>query len=359
MNPKARHPEAYGPELLRCLAGTLVLDEKTKAIYLSWWRADFPFSLDRLANPKLPSWNWDFILAAIWFHTAPLAAWDGFWYPLLRYQLGRESPPAGREMLGLWDGSELKSSTYGSFRYGSVALIERLTARKYAANPLAPQVIELCRAYRATACAIEALGATPWPDPVGHRGSARQWYDGPMVSPVGERSTPAHFFQNDMGPILGWGAGIPPHVSLREDWGAAESHVSLPLPARAACSRAIPGDFDWGWYSDAMKGIRVRGALLWKWWGSGDELVKLTAAPGPRGNGNTPKVFWSLQSKGSNLFGFPWVGGRADQTRGDCVVTDSMVSAEGNAGRASFASLPERKADLTLSLTGEGFRVVA
>ena len=361
IDPERRqHAEVYAPELLLHYLGAAALAPAAVAERLAWWERDFGRNFDRLARGS-GSWNWDWMLAAVWLWRGADDAVE-WWRDLLRYQLGEVQPAAGRELLGRLMGSETCSSTYEPWRWGSVLAV-RLLALRAPGHPAAPEMLRLTGRYSEALSAIYALGAAPWPDAEAHVGSAGFWYTGVTVAPVGERSTLAHAYQNDLGPLWCMAAGWPLTVSKREEW-----------PGRVA--RLLRGDLGVGEGTAAylrhfvispsaqgsrfptlLRGLRVYSALHWRIWRG----TRLTWS-GPRRNFNSPKIYYSLAREETATMdcGFPWGGAGARRGKGASRSPGSVrlergsIRVETDEGAAELA-LPARPPIFEASLSEQGY----
>jgi len=171
------------------------------------------------------SWNWQHMIGAslLWLDPGTEVSFLGqkltildWWSELLAAQVGRQ--PLADSIFSRFGGTETLSSTYEEFRAGSVASL-RLLALRFPQNPQSKEVLAQTGRVQRDSSAV----CWPWARPlVGSRQPYRcqkqPYYTGPTVSPVGERSTPAHAYQSDLGPFLALAVGLPLDVSKREDW---------------------------------------------------------------------------------------------------------------------------------------------
>jgi len=363
---RRQHAEVYVPELLEHHMGVAALAPAALAERVGWWERDFGRGSDARAFDRLArgtsSWNWDWMLGAVWLWRGAPEAID-WWRDLLRWQLGETPPPAGRELLGRLMGSETCSSTYEPWRWGSVLAV-RLLAVRFPTHPAAPELLRLTSRYSEALAAIYALGAAPWPDAEEHVGRAGFWYTGVTVSPVGERSTMAHAYQNDLGPLWCLATGWPLSVSKREEW-----------PGRIA--RLLRGDLGVGEESAAwlrrfvispspqgsrfpalLRGVSVFSELHWRSWRG----TRLTWS-GPRRNFNSPKIYCSLAREATATMecAFPWSGppgaqrGKgASRSAGTIHLAPRSIRVETDVGAAELP-LPAEPPVFTASLSAAGY----
>ncbi|HTQ80371.1 MAG TPA: hypothetical protein VMM92_10265, partial [Thermoanaerobaculia bacterium] len=222
----------------------------------------------------------------------------------------------GVPIFSYFGGTETMSSTYEEFRAGSVAAL-RLLALRFPQNPAAPAMLTATGRYNEILTALLALGAEPWWDRQGHANArGAPYYDGPTVSPVSERSTPAHAYQNDLGPFLALAAGLPLNVSKREDWpmgvvrqvAALDPTLGIDPSLAASCRALVQGDASaLSAVVGSLAGVKLFSQLEWTRFAEG-----LLVTGGPRLNFNTPKIFWSFADNASQTMqiGFPWQGGQ-------------------------------------------------
>jgi hypothetical protein len=314
------HPEAWAPALLRELIdfGAAGLSRQG-GIWAEWARERFRPESYLGAG----SWNWQHMICAclLWLdpqtevdflgRTIPILDW---WNELLAAQLGRQ--PLADAILDRFGGTETLSSTYEELRAGSVASL-RLLALRFPDNPRSPEVLTLTGAYAQILSCLLALGAAPWWDRQGHVGAGNKpYYTGPTVSPVGERSTPAHAYQSDLGPFLALATGLPLETSKREDWpvevcrqvAALDPTLGVDPGIAAACRALVAGDGSAaGTVVAALARVTLASRIEWLRWPEG-----VLALSGPRINLNTPKIFWSFADRATQTMqiGFPWQGGQ-------------------------------------------------
>jgi len=330
---EANHPEAWAPALLLELIefGPGGISNQGK-IWAQWARDQFRPDSYQGAG----SWNWQHMIGAslLWLDPGTEVSFLGqkltildWWSELLAAQVGRQ--PLADSIFSRFGGTETLSSTYEEFRAGSVASL-RLLALRFPQNPQSKEVLAQTAEYNEILCCLLALGAAPWWDRDNHTGAKKQpYYTGPTVSPVGERSTPAHAYQSDLGPFLALAVGLPLDVSKREDWpmevcrkvAALDPTLGVDPALAAACRNVVAGD---GSAVATVVGRLQKVTLLspveWTRWPEG---VLVTS--GPRLNGNTPKIFWSFADRASQTMqiGFPWQGGRgkgASKAAGSCEI---------------------------------------
>jgi hypothetical protein len=341
------HPEAWAPPLLLALIAGRALSDQEKT-WVDW--SSKSFNTGALLGAG--SWNHMQMIAAArcWLGDQVAVQWM---LKLLALQVDNAPVSEDSTILTQFGGTETLSSTYEMFRAGSYNAL-RLLAQRFPQNPAAAEALRLTARYNEVLMALLALGAVPWWDRVGHWGSGRPYYDGPTVSPVGERSTPAHGWQSDLGPFLALAAALPLTTSRREDWSMAvcrnvnseASGFGIPPASAAMCHALVAAGGPVDGVLTILTGIKLFSKMEWIRWPEG-----MLVFSGPRLNGNTPKVFWSFADNATQKMdiGFPWQAGfhrgkGASTAAGDSKVetTDGglTVTATAEAGRDASRKLP-------------------
>ena len=355
------HPEAWGPALLQELIakGKDGLSDQGKT-WAGWAREKF--------NPGAylgaGSWNWQHMIGACLLWLDPglaVGAWGGepttvggWWLKLLQAQ-GGELPLTGdQDILCRFGGTETLSSTYEPFRAGSINAVRLLALRFPEAQGSAALLTATAR-YNNLLAALLALGGVPWWDREGHANARGvPYYDGPTISPVGERSTPAHAYQSDLGPFLALAAGFTVTISKREEWPMdvcrqvkRAGGLGVKPEVASACFALGVGAGSLAVLLKTLAGVTLDSRMEWLRHPEGVLVMS-----GPRLNNNTPKIFWSWADNASQkmAIGFPWQEGKhrgkgASTAAGSCeLTTDSegrpCVIAKAEEGHDAMCPLP-------------------
>src|SRR6185369_4637829 len=309
---KEGHVEAWAPLLLQRLVAQ---GKDGLSGWESRWAAWAPRHWSTGALLGSGSWNHSVMAAAcqVWLDGGgPALDWL---LDLLRFQVGEKKPAADEAILGRLMGTETGSTTYWPFLIGSFAGV-RILAQKLPGHPLAAEVMRLTGRYFETSAAVLALGAVPWWDQEGHRGSHGPYYDGPTVAAVGERSTPAHAYQSDLGPALALLTGWRLNRSKHEDWpGKVLRLVARPQVDAAAVIRSfVAADGrDPSSILSLLHGVSLATPMHWMRWPSGLLVFKEH-----RINFNTECVPWSWASNSTRrmAFGNPFLADDEEPSHG-------------------------------------------
>lgn len=213
------HPEAWAPLIIQERLGMITLPPDYSLQILGWANSRLDPAYRGFADG---SDNWYFmLLAALLLAKGPVAALVQRMVALLEQQIGAVPAPPDIPLYGVFDGHEQLSSTYGGMRAGAVnaVLLECYTGVLRNQQ----QLIAACCDWNTELCSLLSRYTAPGPiavvkvmrvgrvDTVPRPAPHNLWTDRMWISPVSGRSTPAHTWDNDLGPwAQGLGGMLPP-----------------------------------------------------------------------------------------------------------------------------------------------------
>ena len=307
---KSGNIEVFAPLLLLHMLGI----ERAPTTQVAQWEQSFVRNFRDGFDPLsgMGSFNHTQMLQAVQLWKTNDPSW---WKTYLRWQCGQEQPPEEHDLLRFFGGSEPFSPTYEPFRWGSV-----LAARLWALRRRDDELQQLTARYAEVVCTLCALTAVPWPDTVRSvNARGEPVYQGPFVSPVGERSN--EHIVSDLGPLFGFSVHWsdiwvknPDAWSLRVAL-ALDGDLGVRDDLAADLKSYVNGDMDRASaLEQALKGITVRAENRVLRFANGRLVYKTQ-----RTNGNTPCIFYEwydFEAKTATV-GFPWPSGRGANLRGE------------------------------------------
>ncbi|HEV7671306.1 MAG TPA: hypothetical protein VGS22_22540 [Thermoanaerobaculia bacterium] len=302
------HVEAWAPVLICNCLEISDLSSRHHDL-LQGWLKDTPVNLTGLAEGR-GSWNWGWMIGAA--RGLCLADWKDFG-TLLECQANGSD----KKFLGLFFGTEPLSSDYDSMRLASTLVA--LARGPEAIRPLAKKVLGRW-------AGLAALGAVPWTDRVEYRANNGQmWYQGPSLSPVGERSPKtSEPSRNELFcRLLGHGKG---KVRLaRQAWACAVADALFKpkdFPTFPFNGNDVPGSA-----LPLIGNARVWGSFRFVRYPEG-----LLVQRPKRFNSLTPSALWSyaFDAKTEVQRGFPWDPNRANRgpgapSGGECRIENGEI----------------------------------
>ncbi|HXU44227.1 MAG TPA: hypothetical protein VN783_01770, partial [Thermoanaerobaculia bacterium] len=229
------HVEVWAPALICHRLGLSEISPESLAI-LNDWLADARVGLKGLTEGR-GSWNWGWMIGAargLW-----LDDWTEFGALLEAQATG-----ASEGFLGLFFGAEPLSSDYDSMRIAAT-----LIALARGPEAIRPAALEVLRRW----VGFAALGAVPWTDETEYRAANGQsWYEGPSLSPVGERSPKTS--EPSRSELFCRFLGDTDKVRrTRQGWACA-----------VADAVGMPPAFDFDWNDQAASALKLIGnARIW------------------------------------------------------------------------------------------------
>lgn len=306
---KATNIEQFAPDLLLSLTGL----EKAKPDggFLTLAHNKARDGYDALSG--MGSFNHQQMLHAVqlWDEGAAAADW---WRGYFRLQLGMDEPKAGQEQMGFFAGNEPLGPSYEPFRWGSV-----LAVRLWALKNHDDELLELTGRYAEVVSTLCALGAVPFAEKVQffNQRKRRLNYDGPYVSPVGERSN--QHGASDLCPLFASSIGWDYQYFPQPDWPLAiarklNGDLGVSPDLAAALKQYVeenPGPVEP--LQQALAGIKIKADqhfVRWK-----DALLVYKPR---RINGNTPcyLYMWLPYEEQTAALIYPWPPGRGANVRG-------------------------------------------
>lgn len=307
--------EAYAPQLLLSQIGRL----RDKPAQNFW--DQYPKDLKDGYGPlcKGGSFNHQQILHAVrlWDASQPAEPAVDWWLGYLRQQLGLQTPDPGEETMGFFAGTEPFGPSYEPFRWASVLAVRLWTLSHQGHGDLA----QLTARYAEVVCTLCALTAVPVTDEVRYWNERKNkmMYNGPFVTPVGERSN--EHAVSDMSPLFALSVGWEGLQLLgpQDDWplqvaAALQGDLGVSQPQADGLKsyvRGNPGPLEP--LAAALTGIKVmteehvvrwpEGRLVWKPF---------------RINFNTPCYLydWFHYDQNTAELPYPWPQGRGFRATG-------------------------------------------
>jgi hypothetical protein len=305
--------EQYAPQLLLSLIG--INPGKPDPQFMAQYRKQVRDGYDALSG--MGSFNHQQMLHAVqlWDQGAPAVEW---WRGYFLQQLGKQAPKPGQEQMGYFAGNEPFGPSYEPFRWGSVLAV-RLWATRNPAQ--AADLLDLTGGYAEVVCTLCALGAVPFPDKVlwFNKNKNRLNYDGPYVSPVGERSN--QHGTSDLCPLFALSVGWDYTYFPQPDWPVqiakklkAEGDLGVNPDLANALTEYVkgnPGPLEP--LQKALDGIKIKAEQHFIRWPEGILVYKPQ-----RINGNTPCFLydWMPYAQEASTLAYPWPSGRGNGVKG-------------------------------------------
>lgn len=318
--------EQYAPQLLLSLSG---LDKgKPDPDAMNLYRKQVRDGYDALSG--MGSFNHQQMLHAVQLWDKGVSAAD-WWRGYFQQQLGMQTPQPGQEQMGFFAGNEPFGPSYEPFRWGSVLAV-RLWVRR---NPgKADDLLDLTAGYAGVVSTLCALGAVPFPDKVQffNQKKNRLNYNGPFVSPVGERSN--QHGASDLCPLFAMSVGFDFQLFPQPSWPvqfaqALKGDLGVSPELAAALKQYVednPGPIEP--LQQALSRIKIKAEQHFIRWKDGLLVYKPQ-----RTNGNTPCYLYDwlpYADQTSNLI-YPWPPGRGNGITGSgrCWINpERVLSAE-------------------------------